>query len=100
MNFSAFHDILYCTSELPTYWTRCLQVKALLGVSVFLFLVITVLLNLLITQMSDTYTNVQSDAQRHMDCTKSKAAHYFCKELTQYFQLCSIGLQKEMHVHC
>ena len=34
--------------------------------TVFLFLVITVLLNLLIAQMSDTYTNVQSDAQRSL----------------------------------
>jgi len=33
---------------------------------VFLFLVITVLLNLLIAQMSDTYSNVQSDAQRSL----------------------------------
>ena len=32
--------------------------------TVFLFLVITVLLNLLIAQMSDTYANIQSDAQR------------------------------------
>ena len=33
---------------------------------VFLFLVITVLLNLLIAQMTDTYSNVQSDAQRSL----------------------------------
>ena len=32
----------------------------------FLFLVITVLLNLLIAQMSNTYTNVWSDAQRSL----------------------------------
>lgn len=32
----------------------------------FLFLVIVVLLNLLIAQMSDTYTNVQQDAQRSL----------------------------------
>ena len=34
--------------------------------SVFLFLVITVLLNLLIAQMNNTYTNVQDDAQRSL----------------------------------
>ena len=33
---------------------------------VFLFLVIIVLLNLLIAQMSDTYANVQLDAQRSL----------------------------------
>lgn len=32
----------------------------------FLFLVIVVLLNLLIAQMSDTYANVQLDAQRSL----------------------------------
>ena len=32
----------------------------------FLFMVIVVLLNLLIAQMSDTYTNVQLDAQRSL----------------------------------
>ena len=31
---------------------------------VFLFLVITIMLNLLIAQMSDTYSNEQDDAQR------------------------------------
>ena len=34
--------------------------------TVFLFLVIIVLLNLLIAQMSNTYTNVQNDAQRSL----------------------------------
>ena len=34
--------------------------------TIFLFLVITILLNLLIAQMSDTYANVQSDAQRSL----------------------------------
>ena len=34
--------------------------------TVFLFLVLTILLNLLIAQMSDTYSNVQSDAQRSL----------------------------------
>lgn len=33
---------------------------------VFLFLVIVVLLNLLIAQMSDTYGSVQQDAQRSL----------------------------------
>ena len=33
---------------------------------IFLFLVIVVLLNLLIAQMSDTYGNVQLDAQRSL----------------------------------
>lgn len=33
---------------------------------VFLFLVIVVLLNLLIAQMSDTYSSVQQDAQRSL----------------------------------
>ena len=33
---------------------------------VFLFLVIVVLLNLLIAQMSDTYASVQQDAQRSL----------------------------------
>ena len=32
----------------------------------FLFMVIVVLLNLLIAQMSDTYANVQLDAQRSL----------------------------------
>ena len=32
----------------------------------FLFLVITVLLNLLIAQMSDTYANVRNDAHRSL----------------------------------
>ena len=34
--------------------------------SVFLFLVVVVLLNLLIAQMSDTYGSVQQDAQRSL----------------------------------
>ena len=33
---------------------------------IFLFLVIVVLLNLLIAQMSDTYSSVQQDAQRSL----------------------------------
>lgn len=40
-----------------------------LGVAIylaFLFLVIVVLLNLLIAQMSDTYSSVQQDAQRSL----------------------------------
>ena len=34
--------------------------------AIFLFLVIVVLLNLLIAQMSDTYGSVQQDAQRSL----------------------------------
>ena len=34
--------------------------------SVFLFLVVVVLLNLLIAQMSDTYGSIQQDAQRSL----------------------------------
>ena len=34
--------------------------------SVFLFLVVVVLLNLLIAQMTDTYGSVQQDAQRSL----------------------------------
>ena len=45
------------------HWCRWLSV---IIYTAFLFLVITVLLNLLIAQMSDTYTNVQSDAQRSL----------------------------------
>ena len=38
---------------------------------VFLFLVIVVLLNLLIAQMSDTYGSVQQDAQRSLVINRS-----------------------------
>ena len=45
---------------------HCCRWLSVIIYTVFLFLVITVLLNLLIAQMSDTYTNVQSDAQRSL----------------------------------
>ena len=46
-----------------TYMHTCRWLSVIIY-TVFLFLVLTVLLNLLIAQMSDTYANVQSDAQR------------------------------------
>jgi len=45
---------------------HCYRWLSVIIYTVFLFLVITMLLNLLIAQMSDTYANVQSDAQRSL----------------------------------
>ena len=45
---------------------HCCRWLSVIIYTVFLFVVITVLLNLLIAQMSDTYTNVQSDAQQSL----------------------------------
>jgi len=50
---------------------HCCRWLSVIIYTVFLFVVITVLLNLLIAQMSDTYTNVQSDAQRSLFINKA-----------------------------
>ena len=83
--------------------------------TVFLFLVITVLLNLLIAQMSDTYTNVQSDAQRSLFINRAwivaRAEHnslfasaFFVRHLASaysyvYALLCIHGYCANVH-HC
>ena len=45
---------------------HCCRWLSVIIYTMFLFLVITILLNLLIAQMADTYANVQSDAQRSL----------------------------------
>ena len=63
---SMFYKLVVELFTLPYYSTVIHRWLSVIIYTVFLFLVITVLLNLLIAQMSDTYTNVQSDAQRSL----------------------------------
>ena len=57
-----FCHLLYSNKQPMSF----LSTTRWLGVITFLFMVIVVLLNLLIAQMSDTYANVQMDAQRSL----------------------------------
>lgn len=59
--------VLHCVSHScpESYFFEC-RWFGIIIYAIFLFLVIVVLLNLLIAQMSDTYGSVQQDAQRSL----------------------------------
>ncbi len=76
----------------------------------FLFLVIVVLLNLLIAQMSDTYSSVQQDAQRSLAINRawivarvehnSFLSRVSEKEFVHFVDLCIQDHRKRFYKSC
>lgn len=56
----------------------------------FMFVVIVVLLNILIAQLSDTYQNVQSDAQREVELNRAYIVGHIEKN-SLMFKVCGLS---------